>query len=78
MVDGAESGDALAVHIEEMVPRGPQPGGTCCLIKEFGGLTNTNYTATLNEPLPEVVRKIVVEEEHVYRSDKVTLPYKPL
>lgn len=75
MVDGAEKGDALAMHIEEMVPRGPQPWGICCMIKEFGSHTNINYTATLNEPLPELVRKIVVDEEHVYWSDKVTLPY---
>ena len=49
---GAEKGDVLAVHIESMAPRGPQPRGTCCMIKEFGGLTGTYYTATLNEPLP--------------------------
>jgi acetamidase/formamidase len=29
MVEGAEKGDALAVHIESMLPRGPQPRGTC-------------------------------------------------
>ena len=76
-VTGAEKGDVLAVHIESMAPRGPQPRGTCCMIKEFGGLTSTYYTATLNEPLPEKVRKVVVDEESVYWSDRVTLPYKP-
>ena len=29
------------------------------MIKEFGGLTSTYYTATLNEPLPELVRWMV-------------------
>ena len=77
MVEGAEKGDVLAVHIEEMAPRGEQPRGTCCLIKEFGALTGTIYTATLNEPLPEIVRKIRLDEKHVYWSDRVTLPYKP-
>ena len=77
MVEGAEPGDALAVHIESMAPRGEQPRGTCCLIPEFGALTGTYYTATLNQPLPEIVRKILVDEKTVHWSDKVKLPYKP-
>ena len=77
MVEGAEKGDALAVYIESMVPRGENPRGTCCLIEEFGGLTGTAYTATLNTPLPEIVRKINIDEKHVYWSDRVTLPYRP-
>jgi amidase len=77
MVEGAEKGDALAVYIESMVPRGPNPRGTCCMIPEFGGLTGTYYTATLNDPLPEVVRKIDLDEQWVHWSDRVKLPYKP-
>ena len=77
MVEGAEKGDTVAVYIESMVPRGLNPRGTCCMIEEFGALTGTTYTAMLNEPLPEVVRKINLDEEHVYWSDRVTLPYKP-
>ncbi len=77
MIEGAEPGDALAVHIESMQPRGEQPRGTCAMIPEFGALTGTYYTATLNDPLPEVVRKVHVTEEKVEWSDRVTLPYKP-
>lgn len=77
MVEGAEKGDTVAVYIESMVPRGQNPRGTCCMIEEFGGLTGTTYTAMLNDPLPEVVRKINLDEENVYWSDRVTLPYKP-
>jgi len=77
MIEGAEPGDALAVHIEAMAPRGEQPRGTCALIPEFGALTGTYYTATLNQPLPEIVRKILVDEKTVHWSDKVKLPYKP-
>jgi acetamidase/formamidase len=77
MIEGAESGDALAVYIESMAPRGANPRGTCCMIPEFGALTGTTYTATLNAPLPEVVRKIDLDEQHVYWSPRVTLPYKP-
>ena len=77
MIEGAEPGDAVAVHIESMKPRGPNPRGTCALIPFFGGLSNTNLTATLNEPLPELVRKIDVDEQGVYWSKRVTLPYRP-
>jgi acetamidase/formamidase len=77
MIEGAEPGDALAVHIETMLPRGEQPRGTCALIPEFGALTGTYYTATLNQPLPEIVRKILVDETTVHWSDRVKLPYKP-
>jgi acetamidase/formamidase len=77
IVEGAEKGDALAVYIESMKPRGPNPRGTCCMIPEFGGLTGTYYTATLNDPLPEKVRKINLDEEWVHWSDRVKLPYRP-
>ena len=77
MIDGAEKGDVVAVYIESMRPRGDNPRGTCCLIPRFGALTGTDYTATLNEPLPEITRKIDLDEEGVYWSRRVTLPYKP-
>ena len=32
MIEGAEKGDAVAVYIESMVPRGENPRGTCCMI----------------------------------------------
>jgi amidase len=77
MIEGAEPGDALAVHIESMKPRGENPVGTCCMIPYFGALTGTTLTATLNPPLPELTRKIHVDEKHVRWSTRVTLPYSP-
>ena len=77
MVEGAEKGDALAVYVESMAPRGDNPRGTCCMIPEFGALTGTTYTATLNPPLPEIVRKVDLDEHYVYWSPRVTLPYRP-
>ena len=77
MVAGVDKGDTLAVYIESMAPRGANPRGTCCMIPEFGALTGTTYTATLNPPLPEIVRKVALDEQHVYWSPRVTLPYKP-
>src|SRR6202140_35567 len=77
MIEGAEPGDALALHIESMLPRGENPVGTCCMIPYFGALTGTTLTATLNPPLPELTRKIHVDEHMVRWSERVTLPYSP-
>jgi acetamidase/formamidase len=76
-VAGAEKGDALAVHIHTIAPRGPQPRGTTCLIPHFGGLTGTPTTVTLQDPLPEIVRKVNVTEQGIAWSDRITLPYEP-
>lgn len=77
MIEGAEKGDAIAVYIESIKPREDKPGGICCLIEEFGGLVGTTYTAMLNDPLPEIVKMIELNDQHVYWSDRITLPYKP-
>ena len=77
MVAGAEKGDVLAVYIETMAPRGPNPRGTCAMIPQFGALSGTSLTALLADDLPEIVRKIDVDENGVYWSKRVTLPYRP-
>ncbi|MDH4144730.1 MAG: acetamidase/formamidase family protein [Acidimicrobiia bacterium] len=77
MVEGAEKGDTLAVHIESMLPRGEDPKGACAMIPQFGALTGTSLTATLNPSLPELVRVVRLDTDHVYWSDRVTLPYRP-
>jgi amidase len=77
MVEGAEKGDVIAVYIESMAPRGPNPRGTCAMIPQFGALSGTSLTALLADDLPEIVRKIDVDEDGVYWSPRVTLPYRP-
>jgi acetamidase/formamidase len=52
-VEGAEPGDTLAVHIETIQPT--RDFAVSVLIPYFGGLTSTNFTRTLQEPLPERV-----------------------
>jgi amidase len=52
-VEGAEPGDTLAVHIESIEPT--RDFAVSVLIPYFGGLTSTNFTRTLQEPLPEKV-----------------------
>ena len=77
MVEGAEKGDVLAVYIEEIAPRGPNPRGTCAMIPQFGALSGTSLTAMLADDLPELVRKIDLDEQGVYWSKRVTFPYRP-
>jgi acetamidase/formamidase len=50
-VEGAEPGDTLALHFAELTPA--RGYGVSCTIPLFGGLTSTDRTATLQEPLPE-------------------------
>jgi amidase len=77
-VNGAEKGDCLAVYIKEVRPRGPQPSGTTCLLREFGGLVGTGDTAVLNAPLPERVKKVHIDAvKGVTWNDKITIPYEP-
>jgi amidase len=77
MIEGAEKGDVIAVYIESMAPRGDNPRGTCAMIPQFGALSGTSLTALLSDSLPEIVRKIDVDEDGVYWSPRVTLPYRP-
>jgi amidase len=77
-VEGAEPGDTLAVRIESIEPT--RDFAVSVLIPYFGGLTSTNFTRTLQEPLPERVwiwdlidgGKNLVNEEL-----GVTLPWEP-
>jgi acetamidase/formamidase len=52
-VKGAEPGDTLAVRIESIEPT--RDFAVSVLIPYFGGLTSTNLTRTLQDPLPERV-----------------------
>ena len=75
-VEGAQKGDTLAVYIQSLLPRGPQPVGTTALIPDFGGLVASS-AMMLNAPIPERVKKMVVTPEGVQFSDRITLPYEP-
>jgi hypothetical protein len=50
-VEGAEPGDTLALHFVELTPA--RSWGASATIPFFGGLTSTDRTATLQDPLPE-------------------------
>ena len=50
-VEGAEVGDTLALHFLDLNPA--RQWGASSTIPFFGGLTSTDRTATLQDPLPE-------------------------
>ena len=52
-VEGAEPGDTLAVHFISMRPA--RDWAVSTTVPLFGALTSTHLTATLQDPLPEVV-----------------------
>ncbi len=77
-INGAEKGDCLAVLVRSIVPRGPQPRGTTVIQPNFGGLNPTNENALLNQPLPEIVRKLEIDAASGTKwNDRITLPYEP-
>lgn len=77
LVRGAQRGDALKIKIESIIPRGEQPRGTTCLNPDFGGLTGTEQSPTLGDPLPEIVRKVEVTTEGIKWNEKISFPYLP-
>jgi acetamidase/formamidase len=52
-VEGAEPGDTLAIHFVSIEPS--RDWASSCTVPLFGALTSTHATATLQDPLPEVV-----------------------
>ncbi|MHA2394280.1 MAG: acetamidase/formamidase family protein [Promethearchaeota archaeon] len=76
-VDGAESGDVLKVKIESIEPI--RDFAVSCFIPYFGGLTSTNFTRTLQNPIPEKVWIWkLLENKYFYNDEiKVKVPLDP-
>jgi acetamidase/formamidase len=74
-IEQAEPGDTLVVHIDQIEPT--ESFAVTALIPEFGGLTGTALTATLNKPLPERTRILPIEGEQIVFSDSIRLPLEP-
>jgi len=82
-VEGAEPGDTLALHFAELEPA--RDWAASATIPMFGGLTATDRTALLHEPLPELTwiyqldrdREVVVFE--ALRGElRLELPVEPM
>jgi len=77
VIEGAAAGDTLAIEIKAIKPRGPQPRGTTCLIPHFGGLTTTGKDPGLQDPLPELVRKVEIHDTEIVWNERIRIPYEP-
>lgn len=74
-VEGAEPGDTLVVHILDIEPT--RDWAVSALIPQFGGLTATNMTRTLNEPLPEKVWIYKLHDGMLTSSKQLSFPWNP-
>ena len=79
-VEGAEPGDTLAVHIEDIEPA--RDFAVSCFVPNMGGLTSTSFTRTLQDPIPERTwiwsLKEGPEGRHLENRDvRVRVPWRP-
>jgi len=74
-VQGAEPGDTLVVKIHEITPA--RDYAVTALIPNFGGLTSTQYTRTLNAPIKEETRLLPIRDGFIEFNEKIKLPYEP-
>ena len=76
-VEGAEPGDILKVKIESI--KLTRDFAVSCLVPFFGGLTSTEFTRTLQEPIPEKVWIWkLVDDRYFYNDEiRVKVPLDP-
>ena len=82
-VEGAEPGDTLALHLVDLTPA--RDWGASAAIPFFGGLTSTDRTAFLQEPLPDTTwiyqldrAQDTVTFESRFGELSVPLPLEPM
>lgn len=75
LVEGAEPGDRLAIHILKIEPT--RDWAVSAFIPYFGGLTSTQLTRTLQAPLPERVWIYRLEREQLRYNDRLNFPWRP-
>jgi acetamidase/formamidase len=82
-VEGAEPGDTLAIHFVSIEPS--RDWASSCTVPLFGALTSTHATASLQDPLPEVVwiyevdaGKRTVTFRGKAEGDPIELPLDPM
>ena len=74
-IKGAEPGDTLAVYIHSIEPT--RDWAVSAMIPYFGGLTCTQTTRTLNDPLPEKVWIYKLENGILYHNERLRFPWEP-
>lgn len=75
-IEGAEAGDCLAVHIEDITAT--RDFAVSCLIPFFGGLTSTPQTRTLQSALEEKVWIWKLDGDYLHCEElQLSLPWRP-
>lgn len=74
-IEGAEPGDTLVAHIMDIEP--DRDWAVSVNKPGFGGLTSTDATRTLNDPLPEKVWIYKIENGMVKCNDRLNFPWRP-
>lgn len=74
-VNGAEPGDTLVVDLIDIEPT--RDWAVSALTPYFGGLTSTDLTRTLQEPLPEKVWIYDLCDGIFYYKDLFKIPWRP-
>src|SRR5699024_1480971 len=74
-IDGAEPGDTLVVDILNIEPT--RDYAVSALIANFGGLTVTDTTRLLHEPLPEKIWIYNIKGDSVQYNEQLAFPWRP-
>ena len=74
-VEGAEPGDTLAVHIESIEPA--RDWAVSVFVPYFGGLTATQATRLLHDPLPERVYFYELRDGVFRHQKRIAVPWRP-
>ena len=74
-VEGAEPGDTLAVKIESIEPA--RDWAVSVFVPYFGGLTATQATRLLHDPLPERIYFYELRDGVFRHGDRISVPLRP-
>lgn len=74
-IEGAEPGDTLVVHIIDIEPT--RDWAVSILKPGFGGLTATDLTPMLHEPLPEKVWIYKLKDGMLTHNERLSFPWRP-
>jgi amidase len=74
-INGAEPGDTLVIDILDIEPT--RDWAVSAFVPYFGGLTSTNLTRTLQEPLPERVWIYKLADGMLTHSKRLSFPWRP-
>ncbi len=74
-IEGAEPGDTLVVDIIDI--QATRDYAVSAMIQDFGGLTRTQTTRLLHDPLPEKVWIYEIKDNWVTHNESLSFPWRP-